>query len=532
MHANRNKRALTRVKKGMMQANRTRNFFAVFAVVLTTFMITTVFSLGVNYTENMKLMQIRLSGTTAEVSLAMPSAKQEQQIRELPYVTAVGIQYPVGTVSETNAEGRELSISLQYYDSAEWESHYQNAISNLTGSYPTSENEILLSEDALSQLGVQNPTLHMEIPLSYSDKNGRQEKIFTLSGWFRSYTGTGMGFLSESYCQNADYALETDGILSLSLKKIPSDFYRIQENVPLNDGQRFQGSFELKSPNGSVIAMMILLVFFIIGSGYLLIYNVLYISISKDTRFYGLIKTLGTTQTQIQLLVKNQAITFACIGIPIGILAAAAVSFGIVPLILNNGYLSGLSTMDAKVFFHPSIFLLSILFSAVTVWIACSAPAKAAAKISPVEALKFQNFAPPKVKTRNSANGGRLYIMALHNVFRDKKRAVLVFLSLFMGITMILGVNGIITSYKAENYVKVYYDYDFEYNDIQFEQPEQQNKEVPQFDEHFAEQIRQIDGIEKVTLGKTIWTEIAFDEAALEDFMKIRYEDSRYKAEG
>lgn len=532
MHANRNKRALTRVKKGMMQANRTRNFFAVFAVVLTTFMITTVFSLGVNYTENMKLMQIRLSGTTAEVSLAMPSAKQEQQIRELPYVTAVGIQYPVGTVSETNTEGRELSISLQYYDSVEWKSHYQNAISNLTGSYPASENEILLSEDALSQLGIQNPTLHMEIPLSYSDKNGRQEKIFTLSGWFRSYTGTGMGFLSESYCQNANYALQTDGILSLSLKKMPSDFYRIQEDVSLNDGQRFQGSFELKSSNGSVIAMMILLVFFIIGSGYLLIYNVLYISISKDTRFYGLIKTLGTTQTQIQLLVKNQAITFACIGIPIGILAAAAVSFGIVPLILNNGYLSGLSTMDAKVFFHPSIFLLSILFSAVTVWIACSAPAKAAAKISPVEALKFQNFAPPKVKTRNSANGGRLHVMALHNVFRDKKRAVLVFLSLFMGITMILGVNGIITSYKAENYVKVYYDYDFEYNDIQFEQPEQQNKEVSQFDEHFAEQLRQIDGIEKVTLGKTIWTEIAFDEAALEDFMKIRYEDSRYKAEG
>lgn len=51
MHANRNKKAVKRVEKGMMKANRIRNLFAVFAIVLTTFMITTVFSLGINYME-------------------------------------------------------------------------------------------------------------------------------------------------------------------------------------------------------------------------------------------------------------------------------------------------------------------------------------------------------------------------------------------------------------------------------------------------------------------------------------------------
>ena len=85
--------------------------------------------------------------------------------------------------------------------------------------------------------------------------------------------------------------------------------------------------------------------------------------------------------------------------------------------------------------------------------------------------------------------------MAYHNVFRDKKRALLVFMSLFMGITMILGVNGITGSMKSENYVKTYLDYDFEYTDVQFNQYEQFNKEVPQFDEQFVEQIRQIGGI-------------------------------------
>ena len=278
--------------------------------------------------------------------------------------------------------------------------------------------------------------------------------------------------------------------------------------------------------------MIILLVFFIIDSGYLLIYNVLYISISRDTRFYGLIKTLGTTEKQIKTLVKRQAVTFACIGIPIGVILAGALSFGIVPIILENAFDSGKSIIDAEMFFHPSIFILSIIFSALTVWISCNAPAKAASKISPIEALRYQNFASTKTKIRSSTNGGKLHVMAYHNVFRDKKRAFLVFMSLFMGITMILGVNGIIGSMKVENFIDKYMDYNFEYTDIQFEQPEQPNKEVSQFDEQFVEQIKQIDGVKKVDIQKTVWAGIDFDEVALEGFMKIRYEDSRYKTEG
>ena len=532
MHANRNKGAIKKVEKGMMKANRTRNLFAVFAIILTTFMITTVFSLGINYMENMELMQVRTAGTSADVSLALPTTEQEQQIKSLDYVKMIGTQYMVGSVAEKNDEGRDLSIALQYYDTTEWENHYQDAISKINGSYPTQENEIMLSEDALEQLGITDPTLQMEIPLPYYDKNGQQERTFTLSGWFHSYTGVGIGFVSESYCKNAGYTLQEDGVLSLSLNKMPDDFWHIQDDVQLNEDQAFIGAVSMSSSNGSVIAMVIFLVLFIIGSGYLLIYNVLYISISKDTRFYGLMKTIGTTQAQIKTLVKKQALKFACIGIPVGILLATVVSFGIVPVFLQQGFVEGKSVMDAEVFFHPSIYILSIIFSAITVWISCNAPAKKAAKISPVEALRYQNFAPSKKKSRNSTNGGKLSVMAFHNVFRDKKRAVLVFLSLFMGITVILGVNGVVGSIKGENFIKEYYDYNFEYIDTQFTQYERDTKELPQFDEHFVEQIENIDGVESVTVGKTVWAGIDFDEAALEEFMRVKYEDSSYMAKG
>lgn len=522
MHNNRNKKALRRVEKGMMNANHTRNIFAILAVALTTFMITTVFSLGINYKENMDLMEIRSSGTNADVMLAMPTAEQEKEILSLDYVNTIGIQYRIGSVTGKNEADRDLAISMQYYDDTEWEKHYKEAISNINGTYPEGENEIMLSEDALSQLGIENPKPDMEIPLSYVSKDGEQNDTFTLSGWFSSYTGTGMAFLSESYCLEHGYTLQNNGVLSMSLDRPKENFYDIQDDISLNENQTFQGSISLSSSSGSLYAMVILLVFFIIGSGYLLIYNVLYISISRDTRFYGLIKTLGTTE--------RQTLTFACIGIPIGIILAGILSFGIVPFLLENAFNSGKSIMDAEIFVHPSIFILSILFSALTVWISCNTPAKIAGKISPVEALRYQNFASSRTKSRNSTNGGKLYVMAYHNVFRDKKRALLVFMSLFMGITMILSVNGITGSMKSENYIKTYLDYDFEYTDVQFNQYEQPNKEIPQFDEQFVKQIKQIDGIKNVDVQKTVWAGIDFDETALEGFMKIKYEDSRYKS--
>ena len=178
----------------------------------------------------------------------------------------------------------------------------------------------MLSEDALAQLGIKLRASHGAFALLHRQKLP-QQKTFSLSGWFRSYTGAGTGFLSEAYCKKRRLYAGNGRDFVSDPEKTPQDFQRLKQDVPLSENQTLESNFELDSQGGSVIAMLILLVFFIIGSGYLLIYNILYISIAKDTRFYGLIKTLGTTQTQIKALVKSQALRFACIGIPVGILA-------------------------------------------------------------------------------------------------------------------------------------------------------------------------------------------------------------------
>ena len=263
-----------------------------------------------------------------------------------------------------------------------------------------------------------------------------------------------------------------------------------------------------------------MLIFFIMASGYLLIYNVLYISIAKDTRFYGLLKAVGASRRQVRSLVKRQAFKFACIGIPAGIVLAALVSVVLVPFVLRAGYNGIDSENGTVVSFQPLIFLFSILFSALTVWISCSLPAKTAAKISPVEALRYQNFAPKRQKSRRSRNGGRLFVMALHNNFRDKKRALLVFLSLFMGTVSILGINGVLGSLTADKYIENYTNYSFEFLDDQFFVfPGPEGDFIPQYSEDVVSRVSGTEGVSGVHVSYGIFAGLEFDEEQFSEML-------------
>lgn len=54
----------------------------------------------------------------------------------------------------------------------------------------------------------------------------------------------------------------------------------------------------------------------ILLTGYLIIYNVFQISVMKDIRYYGLLKTVGTTGRQVERILRRQAWRLALMGIP------------------------------------------------------------------------------------------------------------------------------------------------------------------------------------------------------------------------
>lgn len=121
------------------------------------------------------------------------------------------------------------------------------------------------------------------------------------------------------------------------------------------------------------------------------------------------------------------------------------------------------SSMPTDMVFNPVIYILAAIFSLTTVLISCNRSAKIASKISPTEALKYTGIqTKSKKKNRKSTKGGKLYKMAFHNVFRDKKRATIVFVSLFFGVITFLSVITFVQSINVKNYIKHYVPSDFE----------------------------------------------------------------------
>ena len=195
-------------------------------------------------------------------------------------------------------------------------------------------------------------------------------------------------------------------------------------------------------------------------------------------------------QNKLKKIVKGQGLRLSLIGIPIGIILAVIVSFLIVPSVLE-GFSAGTYYADmlpTKAHFTPVVFIGTILFSLLTVWISCIKPAKIASKISPTEAL---NYTGKKVKNKRKTEN----LLMVESCIRwlgimyleTKKRALLVFLSLFVGIITYLSVNTFTSSLGLENYLREYYPHDFEIVDLNSKSSDKLDKNI--------DEIKNIEGL-------------------------------------
>lgn len=530
MLKNNNQTAVKRISVRSLKHNRVRNMFAVLAIILTTFMFTTVFSIGFSLGKNLNIMMLREQGTKSTVYLPNPSDEQISQVKSCDHLNAAGIR--IHTASAQSPQNAETVISLDYYDKTEYEENYLPAVSGVKGSYPEADNEIMLSKAALDALKIKDPVQNTDITL----KIDGEEKSFKLSGWFTDYSFTAggfQGFVSKSYSDGLGLTAEKDGVLSASAKmgSQASLINELENSVNLKDGQEIESSYDVQEENVSnaavVAAAIGIIGLIIVFSGYLLIYNVMYISVTKDIRFYGMLKTIGTSPKQISKIVKTQAFRLSVIGIPIGILLGTAISFAAVPYALQMFGSGRNGAMPTDISFNPFIYVGTVLFGIFTVAVSCRKPAKLAAKVSPVEALKYNGQNSNKIKPHKSTSGGKLYKMAFRNVFREKKRALLVFASLFMGTMAFLSTNAFIGSMKLENYVDYYLpnDYTIYTNSGSDENSEEDEKIYIDAANKLAADIAEIDGITSVSVSRSVDAELTFDEEVFKPFIKNENSD-------
>ena len=527
MLKNNNQEVIHRLSRRSMKAERTRNLFAVLAIVLTTFMFTSVFSIGVSLIQNLGIMQIRNLGSKSTIWLEQPSKQQMDQIKKMQDLRAMGVQISVGSRKEVSGE---KTVALWYYDTTEYQKNYIPAISRVHGTYPDKLDQIMLSETSLAVAGVKKPKIGEKVTLY----DGNREETFTLSGWYRDYTyGKAVGLVSGEYVQKMGLNKRENKTLSISAKNNMKYilYKKLQNQVKLDEitlengikrTQAWDTAFSEDQNNAGermiVIAALFAVGVIIILSGYLLIYNVMYISVTKDIRFYGMLKTIGTTPSQIQKLVKKQVWHLAGIGIPVGILLGVVCAFGIVPAALYALAVGGNDAMPSQIQFRPEIFVATVLFSLITIWISCRKPAKFAGNISAVEAMKYNGQYQEKLRSHRTKRGGKIRRMAFRNVFRDKKRAILVFASLFMGMIAFLAVDTILGSIKLENYLETYVPNDYVIytgTDENNEQTQEQKRSL----ETMAGELQKIPGITSFRWNHIADIVLPFDEKLYKPFL-------------
>lgn len=529
MLKNNNQAAVKRLGLRAMRQNRTRNLFAVLAIILTTFMFTTVFTIGFSLARNLSIMMLRMQGTKTTITLRQPDEKQREQAAKAKYLNAAGIRIPTGTAKKPGEDAEDASVFyLDYYDGTEFEKNYTPAISDMEGSYPRKEDELMLSERGLGVLDIDRPKLGMEIVL----QTDSGEKIFSLSGWFQDYgygAGGFQGFVSKEYADKLGLTVEEDGILQISAKtgRQGQLLEELKNLVSLRDGQEWESVYDVQDENGENTVVVIFCIGFIgliiVLSGYLLIYNVMYISVTKDIRFYGMLKTIGTSPSQVKRLVKLQAVRLSLFGIPIGILLGTAMSFVAVPVALQILREEAQGVIPTDINFNPLIYIGTILFAIITVAVSCRKPAVLAGKVSVVEALKYNGQRAVKKKMRRTTDGGKIYRMAFRNVFREKKRAFLVFASLFMGTMAFLSVDTFIGSLKLENYLNAYVpnDYTVYIGPSNGEtETDEEKRNRNQAAEKMAQDIARIDGVTEVGVNRSADTILQFDAETFRPFLE------------
>lgn len=496
-----------------LKANHKRNFFIVMAIVLTTLLMGSVFSVGMSLVESVKMEQIRFAGTMAHAAVGYPTASQLERLHALDYVKTVGTGNSVGFVKNT-AEMGKISLTLHYFDKTEWEELRAPAYVDIEGSYPDGENEIMVSLPVLKRMGIDKPYIGMEIPLTYytnsENKDVLIQEAFHLSGWFTSYAfvqstdAADVIFVSQGLSQRHGRTVEQDGSASLLFadeSRVSEYCDRLVADLGLSENQPI-ATVQLYNTEGEQEFFMLLslcaVAVFLIFTGYLLIYNALYISISRDVRFYGLLKTIGTTPGQIKRVVTKQILRLCFIGIPIGVILSLLLSLKIVPFFIAE--LGAVSTDEAVVSFSPIIYVGAVVFPLLAALLGASRPAKKAASISPIEAQKYTGV-PDKTKNLRLLAHGKPYRMGWRNIFRDKKSAAVVLLSLFLGVTTFLSVTTLVFSVDITKYIDSTFESDFVL--------ENEGWPTQMFDVPFTEQLASIPGVE--SLHTTTWEKISMD---------------------
>ena len=475
-----NRGCIRRLSLRALLANRTRNIVAVLAIALTALLFTSLFTIALSINEGMQQSNFRQAGGYAHGSFKYLTEEQFRQLKEHPLIRQWGLRRFIGM--PTGVPFNKSHVEVGYSDANEAHWTYCDPVEGRLPAEGTSE--AATDTHVLKLLGA-TPELGAEFTLTFEVDGRETTQTFTLSGWWEydeavvanhvlipesrvdailkevGVTPPGQDGMTGSW--NLDLMLKHGArSIAADLDQILADSgYQTQDAAAENyisTGVNWgytgaQLSDQLDPATLFLLAGMLALILF---TGYLIIYNVFQISVAGDIRFYGLLKTIGTTPRQLRRIIRIQALALSAVGIPAGLILGWLVGGVLTPVITAQ-----LNDVAVTVSVSPVLFGASALFALVTVLISCRRPGRLAGRVSPVEAVRYTEGKAPNRQKKRKGKEVSLLSMAWANLGRSRGKTAITVLSLSLAVVLLTFTVTFAGGFDMDKYVSYFTASDF-----------------------------------------------------------------------
>ena len=526
-----NRKCIRRLSVASFKAAKVRNIITIAAIALTTILFTVIFTVFMSIKHGFEQSNFRMVGTYSHGAFKYLTKEQVEELKDDPLIKEYGLRTVCGMPEKAPFHKSHVEIGYSDENAAKW-----GFLEPKEGRFPKEgTNEAATDLRVLSLLGVE-PVIGNEFTITFMVDGEETTETFTLCGYW-DYDEVAMAnevLIPYSRVQEIFDKLDTQGndgmtgrwnmdVMLKNASHIEENMKTILERHGYQTEDRDQGDnfipigvnwgyvttqFEDSIDPGTILALIVIMLL-IIFTGYLIIYNIFQISVSNDVRFYGLLKTIGTTGRQIKRILSQQALLLSAVGIPIGIVLGYGMGVIITGIVVSQLNVSLAYSVS------PVIFEGAAVFSLVTVWLSCRKPRKMAAKISPVEAVRYTEGATSKKKRRRGEKGASIFSMAVANLGRNKSKTVITVISLSFAV-VVLNLTFILTNgFDMDKYLKNVV-VDFITADASYFQA---SIRISQ-DTFPEETITQIEALDGVTGGRTYQQSFPAKEFAAEEWIR------------
>ena len=474
-----NGRTIRRLGWRSMKAAKTRNLIAILAIALTTVLFTSLFTIAMSINDGFQQSNFRQVGGFSHGGFKYLTEEQFNELKDDPRIDQWGLRRFLGMPTEVPFNKSHVEVSYADANYAHWA-----FCDPIEGRLPEEGTDEAATDTAVLELLGIEPEIGAKFTLTFDVDGHTTTQTFTLSGWWERDEAIVAShvLIPES---RVDAVLDEVGVtppgsngmigtwnLDVMLKSgsrhIEQDLSQILADhgyqsetagdnyIDTGVNWGYTGAQLSDNLDPIVVAAIAAMLLLIIFTGYLIIYNVFQISVTNDIRFYGLLKTIGTTPRQLGWIIRQQALTLSLAGIPLGLIAGWFIGGQITPAIVSQ--MEGIVPVTSV---SPVIFIGAALFSLVTVLLSCRKPGRAAAKVSPIEAVRYTEGGTTRRKTKKGRGGVSLLSMAWANLGRSRGKTAVTVTSLSLAVVLLTVTVNFANGFDMDKYVSNFTASDF-----------------------------------------------------------------------